>query len=96
VELSEGGGLRGRVIDYRGDPVPGVEVVVTSPQGEELGRARTDARGQWSLLEIAPGDVEVLAEPPIEREEELAPASATSDVLRGHVTRGVDLRFDRR
>lgn len=96
VELTEGGGLRGRVIDYRGDPVPGVEVVVRDLDGEALGRARTDGHGRWALAGVPAGDVEVTAEPPVDREDELAPDVLRSDVLRGHVTRGVDLRLDRR
>lgn len=96
VELSEGGGLRGRVIDYRGDAVAGVEVVVSAADGTELGRARTDARGRWALAGVPAGEVVVTADPPVEREEELAPATLGSDVLRGHVTRDVDLRFDPR
>lgn len=96
VELSEGGGLRGRVIDYRGDPVPGVEVVVSDVDGGELGRARTDARGRWALAGVPAGDVVVAADPPVEREDELGPAEERTDVLRGHVTRDVDLRLDRR
>lgn len=96
VELSEGGGLRGRVIDYRGDPVAGVEVVVSDVDGNELGRARTDGRGRWALSGVPAGDVEVTAEPPLDREDELAPDALRSDVLRGHVTSGVDLRLDRR
>lgn len=96
IELREGGGLRGRVIDYRGDPVPGVEVVVRELDGGELGRARTDARGRWVLSGVPAGDVEVTVEPPYDREDELAPDALRSDVLRGHVTRGVDLRLDRR
>lgn len=96
VELSEGGGLRGRVIDYRGDPVPGVELVVTAADGTELGRARTDVQGRWALAGVPAGDVWVSADPPALREEELAPAALETDVLRGHVTRDVDLRFDPR
>lgn len=96
VELSEGGGLRGRVIDYRGDPVAGVELVVTAADGTELGRARTDARGRWALAGVPEGDVWVMADPPVDREEELAPTALETDVLRGHVTRDVDLRFDPR
>jgi protocatechuate 3,4-dioxygenase beta subunit len=96
LELSEGGGLRGRVTDYRGDPVGGVEVVVSDEEGAELGRARTDTQGRWALAGVPAGNVEVTADPPVDREEELAPAALASDVLRGHVTRGVDLRLDRR
>jgi len=96
VELSEGGDLQGRVIDYRGDPVAGAEVVVLDDEGTVLGEIRTDGKGQWTLRGVPPGDVEVRAEPPAEREDELASDALSSDVLRGHVTRGVDLRLDRR
>jgi Carboxypeptidase regulatory-like domain len=96
IELAEGGGLRGRVIDYRGDPVAGVEVVVSDAEGVELGRAQTDARGRWALAGVPAGDVEVSVDPPVDREEELAPAALATDVLRGHVTRDVDLRLDPR
>jgi len=96
IELSEGGSLRGRVIDYRGDPVAGVELLVTAADGTELGRPRTDAQGRWALAGVPAGDVWVTADPPVDREEELAPAELRTDVLRGHVTRDVDLRFDPR
>ncbi|MEM7155309.1 MAG: carboxypeptidase regulatory-like domain-containing protein [Myxococcota bacterium] len=96
VVLSEGGGVRGRVTDYRGDPVPGVEVVVRDLEGTVLGRARTDGRGRFDVSGLPATDVEVAAQPPPEREDELAPTAQNTDVLRGHVTKGVDLRFDRR
>jgi len=70
--------------------------VVVDLEGEVLGRARANARGRWSVMGIAVGEVEVLADPPVDREDELAPARLESDVMRGHVTRGVDLRLDRR
>ncbi len=96
VELAVGGGLRGRVIDYRGDAVPRVQIVVRDEDEEIVGRTRTDGKGRWELFGIPVGDVEVSADPPLEREDELASASRASDVIRGHVTRDVDLRFDRR
>lgn len=96
IELTEGGGLRGRVTDYRGEPVLGVEVVVSDLDANELGRARTDVHGRWALSGVPAGDVEVTAAPPVAREDELAPDALRSDVLRGHVTRGVDLRLERR
>ncbi len=96
VELAEGGGLRGRVTDYRGEPVAGVVVVVLDAEEQELSRARTDGRGRWSVSGVPAGDVLVQADPPASREDELASDAQSTDVLRGHVTRGVDLRFDRR
>ncbi|MCA9655605.1 MAG: carboxypeptidase regulatory-like domain-containing protein [Myxococcales bacterium] len=96
VELSEGGSLSGRVTDYRGEAVPGVEVSVRGPDGDALGLARTDASGQWSLDGIPAGDVVVSVDPPLAREDELRGDRVDTDVLRGRETRGVDLRLDRR
>jgi hypothetical protein len=96
--LREGGGLSGRVTDYRGDPVGDALVVAYTAGADprELGRATTDADGNFSIEGVPEGDVELVAEPPPEREEDLAQAALSTDVLRGHVTRGADLRFDRR
>ncbi len=96
VELVPGGGLRGTVVDYAGDPVPGAEVVVRDLDGSELARVRTSAAGTWSVDGLPEGDVDVEAYPPPGREVELAEVAQRSDVLRGHVTQDVDLRFDRR
>ncbi|MBL4688390.1 MAG: carboxypeptidase regulatory-like domain-containing protein, partial [Nannocystaceae bacterium] len=55
----------------------------------------TDAEGRFSAPGLPAGDYEVRASPPAARDEELAPDAQKTDVLRGHVTRGVHLRFDR-
>ncbi len=95
LSIREGGGLAGLVTDYRGDPVAGATVIVRDLDGNEVGRARTGADGRWKIGGVAEGDLEVEATPPADRDEELAPTALSTDVLRGHVTRGVDLRFDR-
>ena len=95
--LREGGGLSGRVTDYRGDPVADALVVAytggSAPQ--ELGRALTDAEGSFSIDGVPEGDVELVADPPPEREEDLAQAALSTDVLRGPVPRGADLPLPR-
>lgn len=97
IELVDGGNMEGRVIDYRGDPVPGSRLVVRdAASGELLAETQTDATGRWSVLGLPEGDVDVEAFPPASRDDELAEVAQRSDVLRGHTTRGVDLRFDRR
>jgi protocatechuate 3,4-dioxygenase beta subunit len=95
LTLSEGGGLAGRVTDYRGDPVGGASVVVIDGDGDEVARTTTGADGRFTVDGVTPGDVEIEASPPAGRRDELAPAALATDVMRGHVTRGVDLRFDR-
>ena len=97
LELSEGGGMQGVVIDYRGDPVAGAEVMVRARgSAEVLARTRTGAAGQWSVQGLPETDVRVEASPPTDRVDDLAEVALDSDVLRGHVTKDVDLRFDRR
>lgn len=97
IELVEGGGMEGAVIDYRGDPVSGSRVVVRGADtGEVLAETTTSIGGRWSVAGLPEGDVEVQAFPPPSRQDDLAEVAQASDVLRGHVTREVDLRFDRR
>jgi protocatechuate 3,4-dioxygenase beta subunit len=48
VVLSRGVELHGRVVDDRGDPVGGAELV-----GEGAALATTDARGEWSIAHVA-------------------------------------------
>jgi len=48
VVLSRGVEVRGRVVDDRGDPVAGAELV-----GEGAALATTDARGEWSIAHVA-------------------------------------------
>jgi protocatechuate 3,4-dioxygenase beta subunit len=96
VELVDGGNVEGRVIDYRGDPVPGAEVVVRAAQtGEVLAEVRTGQAGRWAIDGLPEGDIVVEAFPPIGRDD-LAEVAQRSDVLRGRTTRGVDLRLERR
>ncbi len=96
VELAQGGGVRGRVTDYRGDPVVGVVVRVLDSDDQQLARTRTDGRGRFSVDGVPAGDIVVAADPPPQREDEIAPTTQSTDVMRGHVTRDVHLRFDRR
>lgn len=95
-ELDEAAGMEGEVTDERGEPVGGARVIVYA-RGDTavLGEARTTADGHWSLPDLPEGDVTVQAIPPPALAEILAPVTVESDVRRGHVTREVDLRFDR-
>lgn len=94
-ELDEAAGMEGEVTDERGEPVGGARVVVRSRDGQVLADTRTAADGRWSAPDLPEGDVVVEAVPPAALAAILAPVTVESDVRRGHVTREVDLRFDR-
>jgi hypothetical protein len=94
VELIEGGTIEGRVTDERGEPVGGALVTISS-EGS-ITEVETDAEGRYRVSGLAEGEVVVAVEPPEELAAVLAPVTMESDVLRGRVTREVDLRFDRR
>lgn len=95
-ELEEAAGMEGEVTDERGEPVGGARVLVRSSDGSALlAETRTTADGRWSVPDLPEGDVRVEAIPPAALAEVLAPVAMDSDVRRGHVTREVDLRFDR-
>lgn len=70
VDLAEGGGIEGQVLDARGKPVRGARVaagVVPAylPAGTlPPGMAVTDAKGRFSLSGVAPGKVDVEAYAP--------------------------------
>jgi protocatechuate 3,4-dioxygenase beta subunit len=95
LELDEAAGMEGEVTDERGEPVGGARVVVRSVDGQVLAETRTTADGHWSVPDLPEGDVVVEAIPPTALAEILAPVAVESDVRRGHLTREVDLRFDR-
>ncbi len=95
VELSTGGRVEGVVTDFRGDPVAGADLRLEALDGRELRRVRADARGAFEFGGLAEGTYTIAADPPESRTAELAPAALETDVLRGKVTRGVELRFDR-
>ena len=94
-ELDEAAGMEGEITDERGEPVGGARVVVRSRDGQVLADTRTTADGRWSVPDLPEGDVTVEAVPPTALAAILAPVTVESDVRRGHVTREVDLRFDR-
>jgi protocatechuate 3,4-dioxygenase beta subunit len=97
VDLVEGGSLAGTVTDYRGDPVPGSRVVVHDADTDEvLADVHAGAGGRFRVDGIPEGDLVLEAFPPPSREDDLAEVAQSSDVLRGRVTDGVELRFDRR
>ena len=97
VDLTEGGSLSGQVTDYRGDPVPGSRVVIRDAGTDAvIADVRAGAGGKFRVDGIPEGDLVLEAFPPRSREDELAEVAQRSDVLRGRVTQGVDLRFDRR
>ncbi|HEY8375448.1 MAG TPA: carboxypeptidase-like regulatory domain-containing protein, partial [Nannocystis sp.] len=96
IDLDEAAGLDGEVIDERGEPVAGARVIVRTRDGSAvLAETTTDTEGRWSVEGLAEGKLEVEAIPPPELAELLAPVRLQTDVRRGHVTREVDLRFDR-
>ncbi|MEZ4452267.1 MAG: carboxypeptidase regulatory-like domain-containing protein [Nannocystaceae bacterium] len=96
VELEEGAGMEGHLQDERGEPVAHARIVVRDRRsGEILAETESDADGAWVVERLSEGDVTVEATPPADLAAILAPVSMDSDVLRGQVTRGVDLRFDR-
>lgn len=96
VELEEGAAIEGTVQDERGEAVSGARIVIRHRRsGEVLAETTSGSGGAWRVDRLGEGDVIVEAAPPADLAEILAPTSAPSDVLRGRVTRGVDLRFDR-
>lgn len=96
VDLEEAAGLDGEVTDERGEPVAGARLYVRTRDGNTvLAETATDTEGRWSVEGLPEGDVTVEAIPPPGLAELLAPVTLQTDVRRGHVTREVDLRFDR-
>lgn len=95
VDLDEAAGIEGTVIDERGEPVGGARVLVRGESGAVLADVKTAADGRWSAADLPEGDVTVEAIPPTGLADLLAPVTLRTDVRRGHVTREVDLRFDR-
>ncbi len=95
-ELDEAAGMEGEVMDERGEPLGGAQVIVRTRDGETvLAETQTTADGHWSVPDLPEGDVTVEASPPPALAAILAPVTVESDVRRGHVTREVDLRLDR-
>lgn len=95
-DLEEASGIEGRVIDERGEAVGGARVVLRAREGGTvLAEVTTAADGRWSAEGLPEGDVEIEAIPPAALADLLAPVTLQSDVRRGHITREVDLRFDR-
>ncbi len=96
VDLEEGAAMEGSIQDERGEPVAKAQISIRDRRsGELLAETESDADGMWRIDRLHEGDVIVEAVPPGELAEILGPTSEDSDVLRGRVTRGVDLRFDR-
>ncbi|MCA9661117.1 MAG: carboxypeptidase regulatory-like domain-containing protein, partial [Myxococcales bacterium] len=96
VDLEEGAAIEGSIQDERGEPVAKARITIRDRRsGELIAEVESDAEGTWRVDRLSEGDVIVEAAPPGELSEILAPVSENSDVLRGRVTRGVDLRFDR-
>lgn len=96
LDLDEAAGLDGEVTDERGEPVAGARLVVRTRDGSTvLAETTTDTEGRWSVEGLPEGNVAVEAIPPPGLTELLAPVTLQTDVRRGHVTREVDLRFDR-
>ncbi len=96
VDLEEGAAIEGSIQDERGEPVAKAQISIRDRRsGELLAETESDADGVWRVDRLHEGDVIVEARPPGELAEILGPTSEDSDVLRGRVTRSVDLRFDR-
>ena len=53
------GGLRGRVTDQQGDPIPGVIVITVHADGGEVRSFVTDANGQYLAADLPPGRYDV-------------------------------------
>lgn len=97
IELTPGGGLRGRVTDFRGDPVAGAEVEVRlSGDDDALASTRSGRRGTYAFEGLPHGDVDVQAWPPTTREDDLETEVLRSDVRKGHVTEEVVFKLPRR
>lgn len=96
VELVEGGGLTGRVTDYRGDPVGGATVAVRTRGGDEvLAEALADGRGRYAFDGLPAGDVDVQAWAPTRPADPLGTEVLERDVKRGHVTSDVVFKLPR-
>lgn len=96
VDLEEGAAIEGSIQDERGEPVVKAQISIRDRRsGELVAETESDADGVWRVDRLSEGDVIVEATPPGDLSEILAPVSENSDVLRGRVTRGVALRFDR-
>nr|WP_275943142.1 carboxypeptidase regulatory-like domain-containing protein [Pseudenhygromyxa sp. WMMC2535] len=96
VELTEGGSIAGVIDDDIGDPVVNATIRARSSSGELLGEARSDGRGRWRIDGVPPGDIRLSATPPEARAAGLAPIEDfETDVLRGELTKDVQLRFER-
>jgi protocatechuate 3,4-dioxygenase beta subunit len=96
LDLDEAAGLDGEVLDERGEPVAGARLIVRTRDGNTvLAETTTDTEGRWSVEGLPEGYVSVEAIPPPGLADLLAPVTLQTDVRRGHVTREVDLRFDR-
>ena len=82
-------GLTGTLVDA-GQPVDGVEIVVETPDGEEVGRAESDDDGAWTVPVEQPGryrvtlDVDTLPDDTELRDPERNPLSI--DVFPGRAT----------
>lgn len=97
IELTPGGGLRGRVTDFRGDPVAGADVEVRRRGDDDaLARTRSGRGGRYAFEGLPEGDVDVQAWPPEAREEDLQSEALRSDVRKGHVTQDVVFKLPRR
>ncbi len=96
VEVTQGGGLSGRVTDYRGDAVPRAEIEVRRRGSDDpLAVTQADARGRFSFDGLPEGDVEVQAWPPEAQADLLGTEALDRDVRRGFVTTGVDFKLPR-
>ncbi len=64
VAATSGGGLRGRVLDPQGRPVPGARITLTAEATDHAREAVTDAAGSYALVELPPRAYSLVAEAP--------------------------------
>lgn len=87
ISLDPQGGLRGVVVDDRGDPVAGVMV---NAQGEGYGSGQSGDDGSFELRGLLPGDYQVRADrpnaPPVVSPDGTLPDAVPAKVVVGEVT----------
>lgn len=60
AEAAETGDIRGNVVDQDGNPLAGVEIVITATDAVRKRRATTNDEGLFRVSDLAPGDYELV------------------------------------
>ncbi|HZM01122.1 MAG TPA: carboxypeptidase-like regulatory domain-containing protein, partial [Planctomycetota bacterium] len=101
IALSNGGAVRGRVLDTHGRGVPSVVVLLTNSTGSTIKRDSTDPEGRYEIGGLPPGTFNVMrADFTMELGEDASPMDFLKDLVMQSVTlaedeeREVDLRVD--